>query len=258
MAVDGLADIQARIQQIQQQFAAVGGSASSTSSSTSSSSGTTDAKFADLLAAASNLGTDTSATGDATSGSSALSNLLSQGLSGTSNRALASYDPSSLRDAITALGAQSAGSTTTTTATSGANQRFLQNALAQTGDRYVWGASASPTDPNPTAFDCSELVKWAAKRAGVDLPDGSWQQYLALKQAGTTIPVQQALQTPGALLFSFSSEPTPGGGRPSHAHVAISLGNGMTIEARGKNYGVGSFSAANRFNDAALVPGLTA
>ena len=132
----------------------------------------------------------------------------------------------------------------------------VRTARAQIGDPYVWGATASPTDPNPKAFDCSELTRWAAKRVGVDLPDGSWLQYLQLKQQGATIPVSQALQTPGALLFSFSHEPTPGGGRPSHAHVAISLGNGRTIEARGRAYGVGSFDAGNRFQYAAVIPGL--
>jgi cell wall-associated NlpC family hydrolase len=135
---------------------------------------------------------------------------------------------------------------------------FLLNALAQTGDAYVWGASASPTDPHPKAFDCSELVKWAAARAGVTVPDVAQNQYLWAKSHGTLIPVQQAINTPGALLFSFSSEPGPGNMYPAHAHVAISLGNGKTIEARGKAYGVGSFDAANRFNYAALVPGLTA
>ena len=31
-----------------------------------------------------------------------------------------------------------------------------------------------------------------------------------LKEQGATMPVQQALQTPGALLFHFDSEPQPG------------------------------------------------
>ncbi|HEX5094494.1 MAG TPA: NlpC/P60 family protein, partial [Acidimicrobiia bacterium] len=119
-----------------------------------------------------------------------------------------------------------------------------------------WGSSASPTDPNPDAFDCSELTKWAAKRVGIDLPDGSWLQYLELQEQGALVPVEQALRTPGALLFSFSDEPTPGGGRPSQAHVAISLGDGKTIEARGKKYGVGTFDAGNRFEYGAIIPGL--
>jgi hypothetical protein len=57
-------------------------------------------------------------------------------------------------------------------------------------------------------------------------------------------------------LFSFSEEPTAGGGRPSQAHVAISLGDGKTIEARGKKYGVGTFDAGNRFEYGAIIPGL--
>ena len=70
--------------------------------------------------------------------------------------------------------------------------------------------------------------------------------------------VQQALQTPGALLFHFASEPQPGlGGEPPVAHVAISLGNGMTIEAKGHAYGVGVFSAGDRFNYAGMIPGMS-
>jgi hypothetical protein len=91
----------------------------------------------------------------------------------------------------------------------------------------------------------------------VDLPDGTWLQYLELKEQGAVVPVDEAIRTPGALLFSFSTEPTPGGGRPSHAHVAISLGDGKTIEARGRSYGVGSFEASSkRFEYAAVIPGL--
>jgi hypothetical protein len=66
--------------------------------------------------------------------------------------------------------------------------------------------------------------------------------------------VEEALRTPGALLFRFDSDPS-GAGRPSQAHVAISLGDGRTIEARGSKYGVGSFEAnTSRFNYAAAVP----
>jgi cell wall-associated NlpC family hydrolase len=237
---DGVAGIQARIQEIQQRFAP---QPASTTSTTASDNQT----FAEMLSAAASLGTD--GTGADATASSPLSALLT-GLTG-----------GGLTDLGGLTGTNSASSPAGLLGSYGAankTQTFLQNALAQAGDPYVWGASASPTDRNPKAFDCSELVKWAAKRAGVDLPDGSWLQYLQLKQQGATIPVQQALQTPGALLFSFSQEPTPGGGRPSQAHVAISLGNGRTIEARGRSYGVGSFDAGNRFEYAAVIPGLAA
>jgi cell wall-associated NlpC family hydrolase len=134
--------------------------------------------------------------------------------------------------------------------------RFVDVALRQSGDDYVFGASVKLSDPNPDTFDCSELTRWAAHQAGVKIPDGAMYQYLDLKQRGALMPVDQALHTKGALLFYFSREPVPGGGRPSTAHVAISLGDGRTIEARGSRYGVGEFSAKNRFNYAGMIPGL--
>lgn len=136
-------------------------------------------------------------------------------------------------------------------------QAFLDAAMAQAGDRYVFGATASIDDPDPDTFDCSELVKWAAGRQGVDVPDGTWLQYLDLKADGATMSVEEAIRTPGALLFSFPSEPQPGQGRPSSAHVAISLGDGRTIEAANPRKGVLFGEAEGRFNFAGFVPGLT-
>ena len=133
----------------------------------------------------------------------------------------------------------------------------MNTALAEAGKQYVFGATDSPANANPTSFDCSELVQWSAARNGVALPRTAGQQYATLAANGDAVSVQQALNTPGALLFSFSSPPKVGGAEPSHAHVAISLGDGRTIEARGKAYGVGIFQAGNRFNYAASVPGLS-
>ena len=133
---------------------------------------------------------------------------------------------------------------------------FVNEALAQEGDKYVFGIRAKLSDPDPDKFDCSELTKWAAHQAGVEIPDGAMYQYLDLKQKDALISVDKAMHTKGALLFYFSDEPTPGGGRPSKAHVAISLGDGRTIEARGTKYGVGEFTAHNRFNYAGVIPGL--
>jgi cell wall-associated NlpC family hydrolase len=128
---------------------------------------------------------------------------------------------------------------------SGALQTFLDSALGQAGDSYVFGAETAPENADPEAFDCSELVQWAAQRAGVEVPDGALWQYLHLEEQGATISVEQAMSTPGALLFSFP------------AHVAISLGDGRTIEARGSQYGVGSWPAEGRFEYAAVIPGLS-
>src|SRR5215468_3241458 len=104
MSVDGVAGVQARIQEIQQQFDA----RLTTGGSSSSSSSTSNANFADLLAAASDLSSATSSTSDGTDTSTGTSssfvNLLSQALGGSSNTALGgSLDSSSLANAIQSL-----------------------------------------------------------------------------------------------------------------------------------------------------------
>lgn len=118
--------------------------------------------------------------------------------------------------------------------------RFVALALQQAGKRYVFGAEAKPSDPNPRAFDCSELVEWCAARVGINprVPDGSSAQKAHCKP----ISVAQAAKTKGALLF------VPG-------HVAISLGNGKTIEAMNPSAGVRQGNVGNRFRSGGLIPG---
>ncbi|HEU4422534.1 MAG TPA: transglycosylase SLT domain-containing protein [Pilimelia sp.] len=135
--------------------------------------------------------------------------------------------------------------------------RFLEVARNQVGDQYIFGAEAKLGDPNPTVFDCSELTQWAAHQAGVKIPDGATAQYLHLKQRGMLVPVEEGVKIPGALLFSFDREPRPGDGRTPGAHVAISLGNGKTVEARNRNADVGEFAVGKRFQYAALIPGIS-
>lgn len=135
--------------------------------------------------------------------------------------------------------------------------RFIEAARAQVGDTYVFGAETRLDDSNPDTFDCSELTQWAANQAGVTIPDGATAQYLFLKQRGLLVPVDKAKSTPGALLFSFDREPRPGDGRTPGAHVAISTGDGRTIEARNSRDDVGQFDAGNRFEFAAVLPGIS-
>lgn len=136
---------------------------------------------------------------------------------------------------------------------------FVDLALAQTGDRYVFGAEASASDPDPDTFDCSELIQWCADRLDVRprMPDGSWNQAAHCRDEGTLISPAAGLQLRGALLFYFSSSPFVGT-RPSRAHVAISLGDGRTMEARSAAAGVGVFgnAASRTWTQAARVPGL--
>ena len=74
---------------------------------------------------------------------------------------------------------------------------------------------------------------------------------------GLLIPIEEAEHTPGALVFHFSSEPQEGGGRPSEAHVALSLGDGRTVEAQSEEVGViTDDNIGGRFEYAALLPGV--
>lgn len=135
--------------------------------------------------------------------------------------------------------------------------QFVSYAVAQAGDRYIFGAETKLTDPDPDAFDCSELVQWAAAQAGVTIPDGASNQLDYCDRKRTAITVDAAIATRGALLFGgyyYSA------GLSKITHVAISLGDGRTIEAVNRTYGVRMMSARGRTSitwiAGARVPGL--
>lgn len=121
---------------------------------------------------------------------------------------------------------------------------FVALCLQQAGKSYVYGAQPSASDPNPRSFDCSALVQWAAKRTGIPDPGRTTDtQEAACRRAGTTLSVQSAINTKGALLFQ------PG-------HVAVSLGNGKTIEAMNEQAGVRQGNANGRgFTAGGMLPG---
>ena len=138
------------------------------------------------------------------------------------------------------------------------NSELLNLVISQAGDSYVFGVEVRSSESDPEAFDCSELVEWACARLDVEprMPDGSWHQARHCRNHNTIIDIDQAIDTAGALLFTFSSSPFEGG-RPRRAHVAISQGNGQTFEARSRRYGVGAFRARDRgWTHAGLIPGL--
>lgn len=131
-------------------------------------------------------------------------------------------------------------------------EAFVQKALAQAGKQYVWGATG------PGSFDCSGLVMWcAAQVGGTGSPTSTARvpyfgrtvgnQLALARSAGTLMSVEAAIATRGALLI-----------RGPDGHIAISLGGGKTIEAKGRAYGVGVFSARGRgWTTGAWVPGIT-
>lgn len=91
----------------------------------------------------------------------------------------------------------------------------LRAAVAKLGQPYEWGAEG------PNTFDCSGLVQWAYRQAGVTMPRVAAQQWAS----GPRIPLEQA--QPGDLLF-WRSDPT----NPGYiSHVAIYWGGNQMLHA---------------------------
>lgn len=88
---------------------------------------------------------------------------------------------------------------------------LVSNALQFIGTPYAWGGA------QPGGFDCSGLVMYAAKMAGISLPRTSQAQ----SKLGTQVSLSE-LQ-PGDLVFW--------GGVGSAHHVGIYIGNGSYVHA---------------------------
>ena len=133
---------------------------------------------------------------------------------------------------------------------------FLDHALAQTGDSYVFGAEAPTDDADPGVFDCSELVQWSAGQVGIEMPDGSWLQYLELKEAGAVIPVEQAATTPGRCCSASTASPPPAGAGQARRTWPSAWATAPPSRPGAARYGVGSGETGDRFQYAAVIPGL--
>jgi peptidoglycan DL-endopeptidase CwlO len=94
-------------------------------------------------------------------------------------------------------------------AAASARAKALDVALSKIGSPYRYGASG------PSAFDCSGLVSWAFKNAGVSLPRTSRAQ----SQVGT--PVPRGELRPGDLVFFYKPV----------SHVGIYIGDGKIVHA---------------------------
>ena len=93
---------------------------------------------------------------------------------------------------------------------SGARAKAIAAARTQLGVPYVWGGE-SPGK----GFDCSGLVQWAYRRAGINLPR------VAAQQMTTGVVTSIRNLVPGDLV---------GVGHPAH-HIMLYLGGGKVIEA---------------------------
>jgi cell wall-associated NlpC family hydrolase len=98
----------------------------------------------------------------------------------------------------------------------GAGERgnVVQAALSQVGSPYVWGGAA------PGGFDCSGLVMWSYRQAGINLPHSSQ----AMASGGQ--PVSLSDLQPGDVVTYYSDA----------SHAGMYVGNGMVIHA--STYGV--------------------
>ena len=93
--------------------------------------------------------------------------------------------------------------------------KFLAAAESRIGMPYVWGGDG------PTTFDCSGLVQWSMRQAGVLMPRVAAEQAMT----GPLLPLSEL--EPGDLLFYHTDPTAP----ESISHVAIYLGNGLMLQA---------------------------
>jgi cell wall-associated NlpC family hydrolase len=112
-------------------------------------------------------------------------------------------------------GAAGAGQATESAVPQTALNAMLKAAMSRRGMPYVWGGDG------PTTFDCSGLVQWSFRQAGIVMPRVAADQALS----GPAVPVSQ-LQ-PGDLLFYHTDRTDP----RYISHVAIYLGNGWMLQA---------------------------
>jgi peptidoglycan DL-endopeptidase CwlO len=94
-------------------------------------------------------------------------------------------------------------------AAAGRRGSAMSIAMGKLGAPYRWGAAG------PGAFDCSGLVYWSYRQAGMTLPRSSSAQ----SRVGT--PVSKGALQPGDLVFFY---------RPV-SHVAIYIGGGRVVHA---------------------------
>jgi hypothetical protein len=79
------------------------------------------------------------------------------------------------------------------------NKELLELVTSQDGDSYIFGLEVRPTESDPEAFDCSELVEWVCARLNIEprMPDGSWYQDKQCRAQNTLIEVEEAINTAG-------------------------------------------------------------
>ncbi len=112
------------------------------------------------------------------------------------------------------------------------------SAVEMLGTPYQMGAKWEPGAPASSLrgpVDCSGFARWVLALAGIEIPDGSYNQIIVC----TRLPEDQQA-TPPALSLGFYGEPVD--------HVVISTGTGVVVEARGEPYGCVILRPVNVWN----------
>lgn len=100
--------------------------------------------------------------------------------------------------------------------------RGRQLLLAQVGKKYIFGYEVKMTDPDPAAFDCSELVQWLMHQLGYPFVDGSYIQFDASEPVGVLKPFDLGFYAKNGAVY----------------HVGICFDDKTVIHAKNTNEGV--------------------
>ncbi len=119
----------------------------------------------------------------------------------TTSRSLSAADKAAQRD--------TGGSIPNVKAPTAAAQAAVNAALSKLGSAYVWGATG------PSTFDCSGLMQWAYKQAGITLPR------VSSAQATFGSPVARDQLQPGDLVAYYSPV----------SHIGMYIGDGKMVHA---------------------------
>lgn len=133
------------------------------------------------------------------------------------------------------------------------------------GERYVFGAFVPKNDAEARGpWDCAEFVSWCVFQAAgflygcekndgdprrADAYTGYWER--DARKLGRMISVQEAAGIPGAVLLRFPP-------RTGIGHIAFSDGEGGTLEAKGRAFGVVTdVIRGRRWDTGVLLKGIT-
>ena len=144
-------------------------------------------------------------------------------------------------------------------------EKMLKLAETRIGEKYV-NVLVPKNNPNwHGPWDCAEFMSWLVYQVGgflygcvddngdpatTEAYTGAWQHDSAAR--GRRIPWQDAAGMVGAILLRYP--PAPG----SMGHIVVSDGQGGTVEAMGKAYGVRRGKVSGRaWDTGVLIPGFS-